>query len=117
MFSLSADMAVYLHRDAIDFRLGVNGLCAIVEHAMKRDPFVRACFAFTNKRRDRIRLLFWHKNGFWLCAKRLEAERFVWPKGIETVVTLSSEQLHWLLEGVDVAALRGHRPLSYAHAS
>lgn len=117
MFTLNAALCVYLHRDPIDFRRGVNGLCAIVEHALKLDPFAPACFAFSNKRRDRIKLLFWHRNGFWLCMKRLQQERFIWPKADDAVVTLSVEQLHWLLDGVDLAAMRGHQPLHYRQAS
>ena len=117
MFTLNPAMAVHLHRDPIDFRCGVNGLSAIVEHSLKLDPFACACFAFTNKRRDRIKLLFWHKNGFWLCIKRLQAERFAWPSGKQAGLAISAEQLQWLLDGVDLAALQGHRPLPYCHAS
>ena len=59
------------------------------------------------KRPLTIKLLLWDRNGYWLLMKRLEADRFVWPK--ETaVVTLTVEQLHWLLEGIDLAAMRTH---------
>lgn len=116
MFTLNVAVTVYLHREPIDFRLGVNGLVALVEHGLRLDPFGPSCFAFTNKRRDRVKLLGWDRNGFWLCAKRLEAERFAWPRE-EPVVRLSAEQLHWLLAGVDIAALRGHRTLQFARAS
>lgn len=117
MFALSPTLSVYLHRDPIDFRAGVNGLCAIVAQALTLDPFAPACFVFGNKRRDRVKLLFWHRNGFWLCMKRLQQERFIWPKGSDAVITLSVAQLHWLLDGVDLNALQGHRPLQYRHAS
>ncbi len=116
MFTLNASLAVYLHRDPIDFRQGINGLSALVEHALKLDPFGCACFAFSNKRRDRIKLLLWDRNGFWLCTKRLEAERFAWPDHGDSVISLTVQQLHWLLEGFDLAAMRGHRPVQYRHA-
>src|SRR5580692_8863036 len=101
MFRLTADVQVYLHRETIDFRIGINGLAILVEQAMHLDPFGRAVFAFCNRRRDRIRLLFYDRSGFWLLMKRLEADRFAWPRGQQqAVVRLSTEQLHWLLDGI-----------------
>lgn len=116
MFTLNESMAVYLHRDAVDFRKSVNGLTALVEQGLKLDPFASSCFVFSNKRRDKVKILFWQRNGFWLCYKRLEQERFVWPRTDEAVVTLSLQQLRWLLEGVDLKALQGHRALHYQRA-
>jgi transposase len=66
MFRLAADAQVYLHREAIDFRIGINGLAILVEQSMHLNPFGRAVFAFCNRRRDRIRLLFYDRSGFWL---------------------------------------------------
>ena len=62
MFRLAADVQVYLHREVIDFRIGINGLAILVEQAMHLDPFGRAVFGFCN-RRDRIRLLFMTAQG------------------------------------------------------
>ena len=63
MFRLAADVQVYLHREVIDFRIGINGLAILVEQAMQLDPFGRAVFGFCNRRRDRIRLLFYDRSG------------------------------------------------------
>jgi transposase len=117
MFRLNADLAVYLHRDAIDFRKSINGLAALVEHELGRDPFAAAVYAFTNRRRDRVKLLGWQRNGFWLLIKRLESERFIWPTGNAPVIALSVQQLHWLLEGIDLAAMRGHEIIRYKRAA
>jgi len=117
VFRLNSDLAVYVHRDAVDFRKSINGLVGIVEHALGLDPFARAVFVFGNRRRDRIKILGWQRNGFWLLLKRLENERFVWPREAAPVIELSVQQLHWLLEGIDLAAMRGHRLLSYHRAS
>lgn len=117
MFRLSPTLAVYVHREAVDFRKSVNGLVAIVEQSLRLDVFAPACFVFGNKRHDKIKLLGWQKNGFWLCYKRLEADRFVWPRAETAVLTLSVEQLHWLLDGIDLAALRGHHSLTFRRAS
>jgi transposase len=113
MFRLSAKLTVYLHRDAIDFRKSINGLAAIVEHELGRDPFAAAAYVFGNRRRDRIKILGWNRNGFWLLHKRLESERFVWPRENTQVIELTVQQLHWLLEGIDLAALRGHQIIHY----
>ena len=113
MFRLNANLAVYLHRDAIDFRKSINGLAAIVEHELGRDPFAAAVYVFGNRRHDRIKILGWNRNGFWLLHKRLESERFVWPRENAPVIELSVQQLHWLLEGIDLAAMRGHEIFHY----
>lgn len=117
MFRLNPALAVYVHRDPVDFRKSINGLAALVEQGLGLDPFAPAVFVFGNRRRDRVKILGWERNGFWLLAKRLESERFVWPRVDETLVTLTVEQLHWLLAGMDLAALVGHRALSYRRAA
>jgi transposase len=117
MFRFDQDLTVLVHREPIDFRLHINGLSALVEQGLGRDPFARAVYVFRNRRADRIKLLGWNKNGFWLLCKRLEAERFTWPKATETVIELSVEQLHWLLDGIDIEAMRGHRMLQFSRAS
>ena len=117
MFTLNATRAVYLHQGAVDFRKSINGLASLVEHGLGMDAFADALFVFANWRRDRIKILRWDVNGFWLLHKRLEKDRFIWPQGELGVVTLSVEQLHWLLKGVDIQALRGHRATSYQRAA
>ena len=117
MFRLNANLAVYLHRDAIDFRKSINGLSALVEQGIGRDPFAAAVYVFCNRRCDRIKLLGWERNGFWLLHKRLERERFVWPRETGQVIELNVQQLHWLLEGIDLSAMRGHEIIHYKRAA
>jgi len=112
MFRLDEGLKVYVHREAVDFRMGINGLSILVEQAMGLDHAAAAVFVFGNRRRDRIKILGWHRNGFWLLQKRLEADRFFWPDQ-QPVVTLTVEQLHWLLEGVNLAAVRKHPQRNY----
>jgi transposase len=107
MFRLDPALKVFLHREPVDGRKNINGLAALVEQGLGLDPFARAVYVFANKRRDRIKLLLWDRTGFWLLTKRLEADRFVWPKA-SAVVELSVEQLQWLLDGIDLEAMRGH---------
>jgi transposase len=107
VFRLDERLKVYLHREPVDFRLNINGLSALVQQALSRDPFATCVYVFSNRRRNRVKILGWDRNGFWLLLKRLEEDRFIWPS--ETVVpTLTVEQLHWLLEGIDIGVVQRH---------
>ena len=115
MFRLAADLRVYLHREPIDFRAGINSLVTLVEQSMRLDPFSRAVFAFHNRKRDRVKLLLYDHSGFWLMLKRLETDHFVWPRRQQPVMELTTEQLHWLLDGIDIDVVRRHPRRQYLH--
>ena len=115
MFRFDPGLKVYLHREAVDGRKAINGLALLVEQALGLDPFAPAVFVFSNRRRDRIKILLWERTGFWLMIKRLEADRFKWPKDA-AVVELSVEQLHWLLAGIDLSAMHPHPERKYLQA-
>lgn len=101
---VAGDIVVYLCRDPVDFRAGINGLSVLVEQTLKYDPFSRNLFGFVNKRRNQIKVLYWQRSGFCLWQKRLEEERFQWPFHLDgPVVELTDEQFVWLLEGLDLA--------------
>jgi transposase len=117
MFRLDSDLRVYLHREPIDFRAGINSLTALVEQSMQLDPFARAVFAFHNRKRNRVKLLLYERSGFWLMLKRLEADHFAWPSRKQPVIELTTEQLHWLLDGIDIDAVRRHPARQYRHTS
>jgi transposase len=110
----SPELAVYLCRDPIDFRCGINSLSVLVEASLKFDPFSRNLYGFVNKRRNQIKVLYWQRSGFCLWQKRLEEERFKWPFHLKgPVVVLTEEQFAWLLEGLDLKQLTPHRSLNY----
>jgi transposase len=113
MFRLSADVQVYLHREPIDFRAGINSLAVLVQETMELDPFAPAVFAFCNRRHDRMKLLFFDRSGFVMVLKRLTEDRFRWPRRQETVVLLTTEQLHWILDGIDIDAMVRHPVRQY----
>lgn len=117
MFRFDMNLKVYVHREAVDFRKSINGLAALVEQGLGLDPFAAALYVFANARRNRVKILGWETNGFWLFMKRLEVDRFVWPRADQPVIELSIEQLHWLLDGIDLEAMRAHRMLRYRRAS
>jgi len=107
VFRLDQALKVYLHREPIDFRLNINGLALLVEKALGLDSFAPCAYVFSNRRRNRVKILGWDRNGFWLLLKRLEQDRFIWPTAQE-VPTLTVEQLHWLLEGIDIGVVQRH---------
>jgi transposase len=117
MFRLDAELKVYLHREAVDFRKSINGLATLVEQSMGLDPFAGAAYAFRNRRCDRIKLLIYDRTGFWLLMKRLEQDRFVWPRRTQAVLELTAEQLHWLLDGIDIDAVQRHPARQYQHVA
>lgn len=109
---------VYLHRAPVDFRLQQRGLAALVEQSMQVNPFSGSIFAFTNRRYNKVKLLTWEKSGFVLWYKCLVEEKFHWPRKLsQEVVSVSSEQLNWLLDGYNVWQMKPHRILSYSYAS
>src|ERR1700756_3101415 len=117
MLRFDTDLKVYLHREPIDFRAGINTLAALVAESMQLDPLARAVYAFHNRKCDRIKLLLYERTGFWLMLRRLEEDHFVWPRRHQEVIELTTQQLHWLLDGIDIDALRRHPARHYEHAS
>ena len=89
---------VYLYREPVDMRKQMNGLAVLVEMGMEKNPMDGSLFVFCNKTRDKIKILVWEKNGFIVFYKRLEKERFKWPKHLDQdTVSLNGEELNWLL--------------------
>lgn len=108
MLSLSDQTQVYLARDPVDMRKQIDGLVMIVQEVFDLDPFAPALFAFCNRQRDKVKVLYWHKNGFCLLYKRLEKGRFQWPKQASDTLLSSERELKWLLEGLSLESLVIH---------
>jgi len=104
---------VYLYRQPIDFRKSHRGLSALVECELGHNPFQGCLYAFTNKQHNKIKCLFWEDNGFVLYYKALAEEKFKWPKSGEDTLTLTGQQLNWLLDGFDITMMSGHKKLNY----
>lgn len=101
---------VHVYLDPVDMRKSIDGLAALVELELDLSPFSSALFVFCNRTRDKVKLLYWERNGFVLWYKRLEKQRFRWPKHTST---LSSQQLSWLLDGLDIEAMQPHSTLQF----
>jgi transposase len=100
--------------EPVDFRKGINGLSVLVEEALVQNPFSARLFVFTNRGQDKVKILYWERNGFCLWQKCLEKDRFHWPAATpEGTVTLSGQQLNWLLDGFDLRQWHPHRRLEY----
>lgn len=103
---------VYLACGSTDLRRSIDGLAALVSQAFGLDPFMPALFVFCNRRRDKLKILQWDHNGFWLYYRRLEQGVFQWPQAAKpAAVSISRRQLRWLLDGLALEQSRAHRPV------
>ena len=108
---------VYLACGPTDMRKAINGLSAIVEGSFKLNPFDDALFVFCNKNRNRLKILEWDGDGFWLYFKRLEKGHFRWPAaGEEATMTLTGNELSILLDGARVELKLKRNEVKERHA-
>ncbi len=95
-----SDKPVYICCGHTDMRKSINGLMVLVSENFSLDPFSESLFVFCNKSRDRLKILEWDGDGFWMYFKRLERGHFRWPaKGDSSVMVLESKELSYLIEG------------------
>lgn len=114
MMSFNLQVPVYLHREPIDFRKQINGISVIVQEEMTLNVFDESFFVFINRQRNRVKVLYWQRNGFCLWMKRLEKDKFKWPKHlVDGTVQVSAQELQWLLEGFDIWHKPPHQPLHF----
>ena len=110
IFDLS-NMKIYIRPGFTDLRKASYGLTAIVQEEMKEDPFSGSVYLFCNRERKLLKAVYWDRNGFWLCQKRLEQDKYPWPQTNEEAMELSGEELKMLLSGIDF--FKAHKPLYY----
>ena len=116
---------IFIYRKIVDFRKSIDGLASVVESEMSEKPFSGALFVFMGRRRDRIKILYWDQTGFALWYKRLEEAKFAWPRklqnqieaGLPIYVAMTTEELRWLLSGVDVWKMKPHEKLNFENIS
>ncbi len=105
MLSFTGNLKVYVATEPADMRKSFNGLYALTINVLKEKPESGALFVFTNKRRNRVKILNFDGTGLWVMTKRLEKGTFSWPQGIgneDGKLSLSPEALALLLDGVDM---------------
>lgn len=101
----SAALKVFIALDPCDMRKSFNGLSSLAADQLQTDPARDALFVFTNKRRNRIKLLYFDGTGTWVAAKRLEKGQFSWPAPSEPGqrrIKIHPEALQLLIDGVDL---------------
>jgi transposase len=101
MLNLPSSVRVFAARERVDFRNGFDGLCAIVREHFREDPLSGHLFLFFNRRRDRIKILVWDQNGFWLLYKRLERGTFERIAGSGEKLEIDRARLAMLLDGIE----------------
>lgn len=100
---------VYLARGHTDLRKSIDGLAVLVQEGFNLDPFSPCLFVFCNRKRDKIKILQWDVNGFWLHYRRLEKGTFEWPDENATpTLKISFRQLRWLLDGLPIKQRHAH---------
>jgi transposase len=112
MISGFAVNRVYLATGFTDMRKSINGLSLIVSEQLAQDPFSGSVFVFCNRARDKLKILYWERNGFWLYYRRLDKGKFQWPTGLnQQSVSLCVRELQWLLEGLSCQQAQAHKPV------
>ena len=106
---------IFVRPGYTDLRKAVNGLAGIIEQQMSGKPFSGQVYLFCNRERKLLKALWWDRNGFWLCQKRLEKDKFPWPSTSEAALELGREELLMLLQGIDF--FKAHKPLYYKKVS
>ena len=105
MLSLPPSVHIYLGRGATDMRKAIDGLEAVTRLTLRRNAFSGNLFVFCNRRRNRIKILYWESSGFWLLLKRLEKGTFAWPATEDLKqprIEMDHSELTALLGGLDI---------------
>ncbi len=100
--AMAMSIPVYLATGATDMRKSINGLSLEVSEFFEVSLFSRALFAFCNRRRNLVKVLYWDSNGFCLWSKQLQKGCFKWPQEKEDVLSITSYEFGWILSGLEL---------------
>ena len=103
---------IWFYRHPIDFRKQIDGIVYLVADTLGKDPTSGQLFVFRNKAADKLKILYWDDQGFWLLYKRFEKARFKFSRIIDNTMELSTQQLQWLLTGIDFTQQQQPEPLN-----
>ena len=114
MLSLSAATRVFIAVGATDMRKGFDGLYGLVKQHLNQDPLSGALFLFANRRRDRLKVLYWDGDGLAIWYKRLEQGTFQLPKsmGTDTHIEIRSDEFTMLLRGIELESIKRRKRYS-----
>lgn len=115
MLKLTEETPIYVASQAVDCRKAINGLVGLVVEQFAMPPNDGSVYVFYNRDCSRVKCLFWDKNGFVLYHKRLERGRFKLKGKRDNFLSISQEQLGWLLAGLDFCLMQEFSHLNYSH--
>ena len=111
---LTGNLKIWLYSQPTDMRKSIDGLAIIVSEQLNQNPAGPDVFVFYNTAKNKLKILYYHKNGFCLWYKRLEKGRFLLPKLVDNGnYILTIEKLRWLLDGLKIDKLSGNPELSF----
>ena len=103
---------IYISTANVDMRKSIDGLASIVMQRFKLDPVSDALFVFHNRHCDKIKMLYWDRDGFCLLYKLLEKGKFHFPKYLSgDVYTVTEQELSWLLHGLHIEEIKHYETL------
>jgi transposase len=114
MISLHNIKSIHIACGPTDLRKSIDGYALIIQEKFNLSPFNESLYLFCNKKKDKIKIIHYEENGFWLYYKRLEEGKFRWPKDTDELVTIDQRQFRWLLEGLSIVQKNAHRKLTYS---
>lgn len=104
---------VYLACGSTDMRKSIDGLAVLVKEGFDLDPFSPSLFVFCNRQRDKLKILYWEHNGFWLYYRRLERGKFHWPADTHAApIKITRRELRWLLDGLSPEQHQAHKEVT-----
>ncbi len=113
MLMLAPNTRIYIATSHVDMRKSVDGLSIVVQETLNKNPLSGHLFVFTNKRGDKIKILYWDRNGFCLWYKRLEKSVFHLPKISGPVFNVNPAELGMILEGIDLSYQRRLKSINH----
>lgn len=108
MLSVPSNTRIFVCTEPTDMRKSFDGLCGLVSDSLEESPLSGSLFLFCNRRRDRVKLLYWDGDGYALWYKRLESGTFQLPAARKDAskITISPAELAMLLDGIDLSHIR-----------
>ena len=111
---LANNTNVYFYNQITDMRKSIDTLSILVASELERNPSDGATYVFVNRSRDKVKILYWDRNGFVLYYKRLEKSRYKLPPVNGDVYKIEMQQLQWILSGLDFTKITGLPRLNYS---
>ena len=108
MLNVQGHVPIYLYAGVCDMRKSFDSLLGLIEQAQIADPLSGAWFVFRNRRGDKLKLLYFDRDGLAIWYKRLEQGRFQWPpiEAGQSAVSIDASELRLILEGIDLGSVR-----------